>query len=395
MYEEAQAFAQKRRTRTSERRLIDTMFRLPSSLDDDNDAPERGIQRIDDAPPVDEIEIPVETTAPARPVNRRAVPNPPRNTRHDFMWGGIQQVTASTLRSIALSHVGFDKSRQRGVRDEENTDRFKEHFGPPPAVLAVLFNDLKAKFPDLTFKHTLMALNWMKCYHTERVLSGIWQIDDLAIIRQTVKEYVQKIASLFDAKIIFGGFEDDDMYPIAIDGMHATTNEFRHDPSTSHYDFKSNSAGVKYEFALALRRPAIVHMNGPFKASVHDITIFRGGNDKTAAEDWDKGALIFKMERFLCKGAKAIGDSGYDGEPDKVLVSKPGQSKELREFIARAKNREETLHSRFKSWNILSNRFRHGHGTEERTALHGTVMKAITVITQYDYENGRPPFEVR
>ena len=145
---------------------------------------------------------------------------------------------------------------------------------------------------------------------------------------------------------------------------------------------------------MAIRRPAIVWMRGPFPASESDITIFRGGKADTPEETWDKNSLYFATKE-LGPNVKGLGDSAYAGEPDQVLTVHEGQSKELREFQARAHLREETVHSRFKSWNIIENRFRHGHGTKERMELHGNVMKAIAVITQYDFENGHPPFQVR
>jgi hypothetical protein len=172
------------------------------------------------------------------------------------------------------------------------------------------------------------------------------------------------------------------------------SDEFRLNPSAKWFDHKKGGAGVKYEFAMATRRPAIVWMRGPYPASVHDITIFRGGPAEEKEDTWDKNSLHFATKN-LGGGAKGIGDDGYKGEPDTVLTWQQGQSKELREFLSRGKNREETPHSRFKSWNILESRFRHGHGTHERLELHGHVMSAIAVITQYDFENGHPPFEVR
>ena len=134
-------------------------------------------------------------------------------------------------------------------------------------------------------------------------------------------------------------------------------------------------------------------MNGPFDASVHDITLFRGGNEDDKSE-WRQDSLYFKMEE-LGEGKKLIGDDGYKGEPDKILCAKPGQSAELHEFIARCKNRQETLYSRFKSWAVLRVRFRHGTDTAARKALHRECVAAVAVITQYDFETGRPPFQVR
>lgn len=145
---------------------------------------------------------------------------------------------------------------------------------------------------------------------------------------------------------------------------------------------------------MAIRRPAIVWMRGPFPASMHDITIFRGGKVEDGEDAWDRNSLYFAT-KALGDGVKGIGDSGYAGEPDVILTSNPGQSAELREFEARSKLREETLYNRFKNWNILENRFRHGHGTDKRMELHGDVMSAIAVITQYDFEDGNTLFEVR
>ena len=144
---------------------------------------------------------------------------------------------------------------------------------------------------------------------------------------------------------------------------------------------------------MAIHRPAIVWMRGPFPASVHDVTIFRGGKADDLEETWDKNSLYFATKK-LGGDAKGLADGGYKGEPDTILTWKDGQSPELKEFKARGRAREETLHSRFKGWNILESCFHHGHGTQERMELHGHVMSAIAVITQYDFENGHLPSDV-
>ena len=172
------------------------------------------------------------------------------------------------------------------------------------------------------------------------------------------------------------------------------TQDFRTDPSTKWYDFKSHSSGLKYEYAMSIRKPKIIWRNGPFPASFHDITIFRGGKSDEPKESWKRDSLYFKMEEFV-PGKKAIGDSAYEGEPEKVFVAKEGQSKDLREFMARVKQREETLHSRLQSFNVLMNHFRHGKSPEERMKLHDECTGAVTLTVQYDFDTGRPPFEVR
>jgi len=76
------------------------------------------------------------------------------------------------------------------------------------------------------------------------------------------------------------------------------------------------------------------------------------------------------------------------------VVAKDGHSSELKEFIARAKNRQETFHWRLKAFNILGGRFRHGVNTNHRMCLHKMAVEAVAGIIQYDYENGHPPFDI-
>lgn len=123
---------------------------------------------------------------------------------------------------------------------------------------------------------------------------------------------------------------------------------------------------------------------------MHDITVFRGGDKDTKIEDRDQTALYFKLK----PGEMLIGDSGYDGEPDKIVITKDEQSDQLKEFLARVKNRQETFHWRLKAFNILGHRFRHGATTEKRLELHKLAVWAVAGIIQYDYENGHPPFDV-
>ncbi|KAL7530043.1 hypothetical protein ACHAXR_005821 [Thalassiosira sp. AJA248-18] len=238
-----------------------------------------------------------------------------------------------------------------------------------------------------------MTMYWFKTYNTERQLSGVWEFGCLKYIRETVKDYARKMASMEQDKVILGGFDEREVYIFSLDDVHFLTEEFRLDPSSKWYDFKSNSTGLKYEFAMAIRRPAIVWRRGPFPCSAHDITIFRGGKADTDMANRDRDALYFKMEE-LGNDKKGVGDSGFAGEPGKIVTTNECNSKKFKEFMARVKNRQESLFIRMKSFNILGNRFRHGKSTENKMELHGVVVGAITVIVQYDFENGRPPFQV-
>jgi len=82
------------------------------------------------------------------------------------------------------------------------------------------------------------------------------------------------------------------------------------------------------------------------------------------------------------------------GKPSKLVVAKDEHSPELKTFIARAKNRQETFHWRLKAFNILVGRFRHGVNTQERMNLYKMVVDVFAGIIQYDYTNGHPPFDI-
>ena len=146
----------------------------------------------------------------------------------------------------------------------------------------------------------------------------------------------------------------------------------------------------KYEFCLATNEPRITWISGPHAPSIHHITVFRGGDASSGEEHRDQNALYFQLE----EGEKLIADSGYLGEPGKIVVTKDEHSSGFKDFMARAKNRQETFHWRLKSFNILGHRFRHGVTTQGRMDLHKMAVEAAAGIIQYDYENGHPPFEV-
>ena len=123
---------------------------------------------------------------------------------------------------------------------------------------------------------------------------------------------------------------------------------------------------------------------------MHDITVFRGGKEEDGKENWDREALYFKIKQ----GDRIVGDSGYEGEPSKIVVMRDQHSKKFKKFLARVSSRQETFFKGLKDWRILKDRFAHGNSTHERMKLHKMAVEAIAVIRQYDHENGHPPFEV-
>ena len=81
---------------------------------------------------------------------------------------------------------------------------------------------------------------------------------------------------------------------------------------------------MKYEFAIAIWESRCVLINGPHPAGkYHDKALLCGAeNIKCPMETWDKSALLFQIPN----GKKAIGDSAYEGLPEKVTVKRPGHT---------------------------------------------------------------------
>ncbi len=69
-------------------------------------------------------------------------------------------------------------------------------------------------------------------------------------------------------------------------------------------------------------------------------------------------------------------------------------TQKYKQNLARVRSHQETIFKRLKDWRILKHHFAYVKGTKERKEMHKMVVEAITVICQYDYENGHPPFEV-
>lgn len=68
-------------------------------------------------------------------------------------------------------------------------------------------------------------------YATEQVLAGVWGNCEPKISK-IVNDYAKRIQSLKEKKIVFGGWGEDEVHIISVDGVNFTTQEFRLDPSS-------------------------------------------------------------------------------------------------------------------------------------------------------------------
>lgn len=308
-----------------------------------------------------------------------------RNEDGDDENGGIGEAiprhrhqhlpTGQDIFKLGLSLVGFPDFRQR-VSDDVNDRRFRAFFGIGPIAIAALFKDVSSISPSIDLAKLLMTINWLKLYDTEPVMSGRWGMSEQSI-RNIVKQYTGRVQELKATKIQMGGFDNDEIFIISIDGVHCRIQEVRKDPSAKWYSHKFHGAGLSYELGIAVRSNRLVWINGPFHASRHDISIFRN-------EDDPENGLMSKIP----DGKRAIGDSGYKGEPAKITITKAGDSREVKRFKGRVKSRHETFNARLKCFSVLAIPFRHGF------ELHKQVFEAVCLCIQYDIENGNGLFEV-
>jgi hypothetical protein len=298
-------------------------------------------------------------------------------------------INVKSVISFGLDMAGFEAKRQT-VRDSLNMQRFRAHFGVGPETIVAMLKDLLPSKPEAIdviaaddLKDLMMMLCWLKLYETEHVMSGRWGYGE-EYCREAVKQNATRIQCLKKAKIQFGPFESERTYVGTIDCVHCETNEFRTDPDSKWYSHKHNGAGVSYEVAVDFYDDKIILIAGPYPASTHDITIFRGGTQVSKSQQnnktyWDQNALYFKIP----KGKRLIGNSGYNGEPSKISGSKDEHSAEVKEFFAQAKSRQETINTRLKSFSTLSCRFCHGKGVEDKLEAHQRCFEAVCVLVQY------------
>ena len=86
-------------------------------------------------------------------------------------------------------------------------------------------------------------------------MSGRWK-DHEDTIGKKWKTVVEQIASLSPEHIVFDPdlFAEDEIFLLTVDGVNFTCTEPRaKNPGPQNYDHKSNSAGVSYEVAVAIR----------------------------------------------------------------------------------------------------------------------------------------------
>jgi len=140
---------------------------------------------------------------------------------------------------------------------------------------------------------------------------------------------------------------------------------------------KFNAAGVRYEVGVALRKSAIVHINGPFAC---------GANP-------DRKIFAFKLKHKLhLAHERCFTDKGYWGHADVCTYIDPqglvnGQnSPRMRKTVAAIQARHETVFKRMKQFRVLGTKFRHD------LAHHQHCFRAVAGLVQLNMKSDEPLF---
>lgn len=134
---------------------------------------------------------------------------------------------------------------------------------------------------------------------------------------------------------------------------------------------KMNHTALKYEIAISVFHPKVVWINGPYKGSVHDKTIFQE-----------------KLMGKIARGKKVICNGGYAMPEAITATPNTFDSKKLHNFKSRARTRHETFNGRLKIFSTLENTFCHS------ISKHKLAFEAICVTVQYQMEHDLPIFDV-
>lgn len=133
--------------------------------------------------------------------------------------------------------------------------------------------------------------------------------------------------------------------------------------ATGYWSFKYNHPGLSYEIGLSIFSDQIVWVNGPFRAGMSDLKIFK-----------EKGlsALLIEAKE------KAVADGTYTH----FAISQRGNgTHEWKHAKNRYRARQESLNRRLKIYRCLQDRWRHEH------ALHGHAVRAISMLTQLSFSH--------
>ena len=293
-------------------------------------------------------------------------------------------VTIEEMLSFGLELAGYKEPRVDRARAETNEERFAANFGVATATACTIYEDMQLTTIEasridgtpLELKYFLMALYYLRKYPTESDLEAKFDYSKYWA-REMCWSMITKIMNLKEAKIVW---PDDlaaaDIWVMSVDGTHSWTVEYSH-PTLSQdpgkYSHKYHHAGFNYKLGVSLSTNQLIWMAGPFDAGQNDLSCFRASGLR---------------ERLLDLGKKALGDGGYNGEPECISTWNAHDSKPVHRFKARAMKRHENFNDLVKVFDATSGRFRHSE------ARFKVSFEAVCVLCQYKLENEVPLYDI-
>lgn len=261
---------------------------------------------------------------------------------------------------------------------------FKRYFGSPPAVIADVWSKVLPTLPPKQkspqgFRLFMIAQHFLWAYpKNSTILTRTFGVGLKVGQGKSLWNMVRSIADLMDAKVKWDpDFDrlDTEIFIISVDGKDFRIWEPKHPERPYDKDYSSHKyskkAALRYEIALSLKHSRIVWISGPHKAGLEsDLGIFNSG-----------------LKKKILPGKKAVCDGTYKGS---AMLAKPDclESKELKNFKSRARNRQETINRRLVSYKALATTFTHGIDN------HELAFKAVVVMVQTQMEHGAELFAI-
>lgn len=289
-----------------------------------------------------------------------------------------------------LKYVGYDEHRQGRVASKTNVQRFKSHYGSSPLIIASMWYDLcHTDIPaallhardkcERGFKKFLVAhfFLWAKPKNTD-LLASRFGLNNKEVSGENLWYWLKKMQGLKSTKIKWHDRLNDPNGPkmiISVDGVDFKIWEPKNpcfNTDRTWFSKKFKAAGCRYEIAVDIWTSKIVWINGPYKCgSYPDVTIFQ------------YGGLMNK----IATGKKGIADRGYVGCEEKLCMPSESAPLEVRRFMSRVRCRHETCNGRIKKFDSMVKTWTHG------VEKHKIALEAVSVIVQYQFDNGAPLFD--
>ena len=323
-----------------------------------------------------------------------------RNTRlspslHLLQLSTMMFIDPPKCLELGLTFVQISAAEQSLMSAAAKLHEFRSFYGSTPLDIAEMWYDLKhhgiltEKDISMTgFKKYMVAHYYLYSYprnatQTKRIFKACKDY----VTGKHLWGMIANIASLLPHRIYWDeslGDPDKSVFVASVDCTDCAIWEKRHhhhtNMDTSLYTKKKQSAGLKYEIVLSITSAKCMSVGGPYKPSIGDLDVFRKST---------------KTKMLAMPGKKIIADSGYRAKegthPEEIgmfSLPNPLDDVELKRFKSRVRARHESFNGRLKCFRILDDKF-HGVDLEK----HGFAFKAVSVIVQYQMDNGSAIFD--